>query len=408
MSSLPSSAVGANISSVAPNAPSEPGAKPSGTRAVYASSSNPSSHCPQGLCAVENNDGSAELLESHHSNFLAHKALWEKQRQGLMANITNLEERIRQYTFPKGSDIAMPDVYKIALARHGLSPLAIETSCLGETAGNQAGRETNAQSNTVAAVYTGPESIARPLPSTTESVAPKTGKSFEEMYQEAKPSYQFSNSLGNLKHHDDARSKTTASSIRSRSPQSSRSTAPSSFAQESPSAPVQEPAWTLQLPLVSKENMIKHAGHTPMARTQFGLDGPLSAIGSDLPTPIKEPGKNAVPLEPQPSTRPPSERSDSYFPLGSVDDDPELQQPLALKNEDSGNEDFMSELQWKLEDAATKSTPPAAASTAFCSDEKFASADEMGFEQLEIGPPLRFRRSLNFGTQLGGIAKPEN
>lgn len=408
MSAEPLSAVGSEFSFVAPNSPSDTGVEFIGTYTRHPSPSRYTTECPQGLCQVENNNGFAEVLESHHRHFLAHKTAWEKERKDILGRITNLEERIRQYTFPKGSDIAMPDVHKIALARHGTPPAPIQTSYLRESAGNQARLGQGARTNTVPETRTSPKSIAGPLPSITENVPPKSGKSFEELYQEAKPSYQFSNSFRNLKHHESSRSKTTASSLGSRSAQSPRSTAPSTSSQKSPTTPFQEPAWTLQLPPASKENMVKHAGHTPMARTDFGLDGTFSAIPSDMPTCATQLGQDADLLEPRASAKPPSERSDSYFPSGPADDDPELQQPLTLKNEDFGNDEFMSQLQSKLQEAATNSTPPAAASAPGGLDGQFASAEEMGFEQPEDGPPLRFKRSLNFGSQLGGANKPED
>lgn len=408
MPATPPSIASSELNFVAPSSPPDTGAELIGTHPKHPSPSRGASQCPQGLCQIEKNDGSAELLESHHRHFLAHKTAWENHRKELLGSITNLEERIRQYTFPKGSDIAMQDVHKTALARHGIPSAPIQSSFLRESAGNHARLGEGARNNIISETRTSPKSIAGPLPSIAENVPPKAGKSFEVLYQEAKPSYQFSNNFRNLKHCESTRSKTTASSLGSRSVQSPRSTAPSSSSPKSPTTPVQEPAWTLQLPSASKENMVKHAGHTPMARTDFGLDGAFSTTRSNLLTPTTQLGQDADMLGLQASAKPPSERSDSYFPTGPVDEDPELQQPLSLRNEDFGNEEFMSQLQSKLQEAATNSTPPAAASAPDDLGEQFASAEEMGFEQPEDGPPLRFKRSLNFGPQLGGINKPED
>ncbi|KAL8635759.1 MAG: hypothetical protein Q9226_009318, partial [Calogaya cf. arnoldii] len=355
MSPTPPSAVGPDFNFLAPRSPSDVGADIIGTYTPDQSPGRYTTQCPHGLCQPADTNGSVKGLESHHRHFIAHKALWEKERKNLLDKIMNLEERVRQYTFPKGSDIAMPDVHKIALERYGSIPTTIQTSCLRESAGNQPRLREPAQSNTVPETRTSPKSVAGPLATISEKV--KTGQDLEERYHEAKASYQFSNSFRNLKHRESTRSKTTASSLGSRSAQSPRSTAPSSLSQKSPPTPVLEPVWTLQLPPASKENMIKHAGHTPMARIGLGLDGAFS----DLPTPTKQLRQDAGPLEPQPSAKPPSERSDSYFPSDPVDDDSELQQPLTLKNEDTGNDEFMSQLQSKLQEAATNSSPPVAA-----------------------------------------------
>lgn len=335
--------------------------------------------CPQGLCQARVGVKLADVLEDHHRNFVAHKKQWEKERSDMLRTITKLGEQIRKYHIP------LPNVHKSVLAEYEISPASTQTSSPRECADGQARSTSGTQSITALAAPNSPKAVADPLTSVIENIPPTSGKRFDASYHEAKSTYQFSHSFRTLKLSDTAPSKTAASSLGSRSAQSPRSTAPSSFSQDSPSTPVQTPAWLDGIPQVTQENMVKHAGHTPMARTGFGLDGTFNAIGSDKPIP--ETQREQV-IEPLPSAKPPSERSDSYFPQGPADDDPELQKPLSLANEDSGRREFMSQLQSKLEEAAVNSTPPAVVEASDRLDTQFTTAEEMGIDQPKEGTPL--------------------
>ncbi|KAL8912139.1 MAG: hypothetical protein Q9172_007551 [Xanthocarpia lactea] len=333
---------------------------------------------------------SAEVLKSHHHHFLVHKALWENDRKNMLDKSAALEKRLGQDASPNGSKAASPDTHKMASANHGSY---YPTSYLRERTGNQARPGAAGRPNSLSDNRNSAQAVAGQLPSTAENVPPKSGRTtIDPLTQQ---------------HYDGIHFKSTASSSGSHSAQSGSSTAPSSLSRESPATIAREPPWTLQLPPASKANLTKHAGHTPMARTDLGLDGAGSAIGSDLSTPTAQVEQDAAPLEPPATSRPPSEHSDSYFPSGPADDDPELQQPLILKNEDSGDDEFMSQLQSKLHEASETSTPPAAVSAPGNSDEQYVTAEEMGFEQPEGEPPLRFKRALNFGSQLGTLPMRE-
>ncbi|KAL8899944.1 MAG: hypothetical protein Q9207_005934 [Kuettlingeria erythrocarpa] len=163
---------------------------------------------------------------------------------------------------------------------------------------------------------------------------------------------------------------------------------------------------------IAEENLTLHAGHTPLARIVPGLDGTTSALDSDLPTPALEPERPLY--EPRTSfTKVPSERADSYFPLpaegpdsGSAgqdantpahtQQDPELQGPLGLTNERSSDNQFLSQLDSKLTQAAKLSTPPTA-----------AQAQQIeGFDEMDPEPKLKIKKSMNFGSQLGGSFGP--
>ncbi|KAI4186655.1 MAG: hypothetical protein LQ346_005641 [Caloplaca aetnensis] len=163
---------------------------------------------------------------------------------------------------------------------------------------------------------------------------------------------------------------------------------------------------------IAEENLTLHAGHTPLARTVPGLDGTTSALDSDLPTPALEPER--PPFEPCTSfTKVPSERADSYFPLPAEEPDsgrasqnvatsahaqhdPELQGPLGLTNEPSSDNEFLSQLDSKLKQAANSPTPPMA-----------AQAQQIeGYDEIDPEPELRIKKSMNFGSQLGGSFGP--
>ncbi|KAL8761524.1 MAG: hypothetical protein Q9184_002373 [Pyrenodesmia sp. 2 TL-2023] len=164
---------------------------------------------------------------------------------------------------------------------------------------------------------------------------------------------------------------------------------------------------------MGEENLTLHAGHTPLARPVPGLDGTTSAIDSDLPTPTLE--SERPPIEPRTSfTKVPSERADSYFPLpadeldsgrasreldtpADAQQDPELQGPLGLTNERSSDNRFLSQLDSKLTQAASSSNPPAAA----------GAQQIQGFNDTDPEPKLKIKKSMNFGSQLGGSFGPQ-
>ena len=139
----------------------------------------------------------------------------------------------------------------------------------------------------------------------------------------------------------------------------------------------------------------KDAGHTPLARRSSGVSG---AASSEPCTPV-QPEMERLPLEPRSSVaKIPSERSNSYFPeVPDIDEDPELQIPLALNNDAAENKSFLDELDSKLEVAKSESLEP----TIVHDLEK----DEAAENQPEQEPRLRIKRSMNFGSQLGSSAR---
>ncbi|MCJ1286479.1 hypothetical protein MMC26_005825 [Xylographa opegraphella] len=153
----------------------------------------------------------------------------------------------------------------------------------------------------------------------------------------------------------------------------------------------------------------KDAGHTPLARgASVYSSGTSEQVTPKLPD--TEDGR----LEPRPSvavSRPPNERSDSYFPLppdtiDEADEDPTLKDPLGLQNDISADKSFLGELDHKLLQAARSHTfSPAETSQPDGPDKENKSrgggGDDKSFDQPESEPKLRIKRSMNFGSQFG-------
>ena len=187
---------------------------------------------------------------------------------------------------------------------------------------------------------------------------------------------------------------------------------------QSPS-PLQSPLLTRHSPQrldLSASNLLevnklytKDAGHTPLARgASVYSNGTSDQVTPRLPD--TEEGRS----EPRPSvavSRPPNERSDSYFPqspetIDEADEDPELTEPLGLQNDKSEDKSFLGELDDKLLQVARSKTfsPSETSESEGLNKENKSQGDDKGFDQPESEPKLRIKRSMNFGSQFG--AKP--
>ena len=138
----------------------------------------------------------------------------------------------------------------------------------------------------------------------------------------------------------------------------------------------------------------EHAGHTPLVRDPAnGTDGTSSAVSNRTATPIEIP-KEKPPVEPRPSfAKLPSERSDSYFAgiLAETLEDPAMSGPLGLgDNNTSEDKDFLDQVDSKLKEAARQVQNGSTEEADILSDPP------------ENEPRLRIKRSMNFGSQLGG------
>jgi len=146
--------------------------------------------------------------------------------------------------------------------------------------------------------------------------------------------------------------------------------------------------------------LTKNAGHTPLAQRTEST-GNSSRLASNAETPTQE-----VPRHPRASVaRPPTERSDSYFPPAPEDEDPELKDPLNLQNDGKHDKAFLDELDSKLTDAAKSTTCEVSEASSSenqdipaCAE---SSTDRPKFDQPDHEPKLRIRRSMNFGAPLG-------
>ncbi|MCJ1418699.1 hypothetical protein MMC32_005049 [Xylographa parallela] len=184
---------------------------------------------------------------------------------------------------------------------------------------------------------------------------------------------------------------------------------------QSPS-PLQSPLSTRHSPQrldLSASNILevnklftKDAGHTPLARGA----SVYSNNTSDQVTP-RLPDAEEGHFEPRPSvavSRPPNERSDSYFPpppetIDEADEDPKLKDPLGLVNDKSEDKSFLGELDHKLLQVARSSTfsPSQTSEAEGPNKENKSQGDDKSFDQPESEPKLRIKRSMNFGSQFG-------
>ena len=211
---------------------------------------------------------------------------------------------------------------------------------------------------------------------------------------------------------------------------------PSSISQTSPRS--QTPLRDLPGPK-DIDPTLKDAGHTPMARGSLSMltsmDGGASG-GDSGSTPKAE--LERPPLEPHATMREvpkqPSERQDSYFgsfvapadfsaeeedvrpQVETPDQDLPLEGPLGLTNtpDNERNKVFLGELDKKLSnvnlrgiaghyDSPTLSPTSAATSQPNTSEQKNEpqNVDGSPCEVPEPEPPLRFKKSINFGSALG-------
>ena len=138
----------------------------------------------------------------------------------------------------------------------------------------------------------------------------------------------------------------------------------------------------------------EHAGHTPrICDSKNGTDGTSSAATNRTATPI-EIEKEKPPAEQRASVaKPPSERSDSYFAgiLAETLEDPALSGPLGLGDDNtSEDKNFLDQVDSKLKEAARQVQNGSTEEPDILSDPP------------ENEPRLRIKRSMNFGSQLGG------
>ncbi|KAI4287232.1 MAG: hypothetical protein L6R35_003508 [Caloplaca aegaea] len=387
--------------------------------AIGSSPRNPSS--PQRAPKVYIHEYQRALAHLRHS-FDSERVMWNMEREGLLEKIATLETSLRPQEGSPNS--RRPVCTNLPMPTQGSSKARSSSGPQGakNTAGKSAAQSVRAFSESATYRQTNFDRLS----SVAENTAPAKSRTLfsESLEQSARgvsdPTIQ--------KHYDGITFKAaSAGSAKAKEPTPNSGTliGSSSSARESPGH--------LQLPTVHEEplskmkrgddlvdNLTKDAGHTPLARYVPGLDGTASALDSDLPTPMSE--QERPPLEPRASlAKVPSERADSYFPLpdnemdhgkgvqeldssSSCELDPELRGPLGLRNERSNDDRFLNELDSKLAHAATSPNPPTAAQVT-AGDAPCQEGEAV--DEPEPEPKLRIKRSMNFGSQLGGTFRPE-
>jgi hypothetical protein len=136
------------------------------------------------------------------------------------------------------------------------------------------------------------------------------------------------------------------------------------------------------------ENLVRDAGHTPMA--SLGTDPDTSQQSPNLDIDMEE-----NPLAPQTTLYRPAEPSDSYFP--DVEDDLALKGPLSLQNDEGKDSGFLEELDQKLLDEARKAlSGPSGSST-----RDHPGDGQENQSEREAEPQLKLKKTTNFGTAFG-------
>ncbi|KAJ5775397.1 uncharacterized protein N7511_000408 [Penicillium nucicola] len=139
------------------------------------------------------------------------------------------------------------------------------------------------------------------------------------------------------------------------------------------------------------ENLLRDAGHTPMAIIELDESRQSTKEGSPLEVPLENEENPLAPVAT--NVQQPAENKVSYFP--DVPDDPALKGPLGLINEEEHDSNFLSELDQKLLDQAKN---------IIGSSVESADPNESDTEQTEQNgsePTIKFKKSTNFGTAFG-------
>ncbi|CEJ60277.1 hypothetical protein PMG11_08857 [Penicillium brasilianum] len=143
------------------------------------------------------------------------------------------------------------------------------------------------------------------------------------------------------------------------------------------------------------ENLVRDAGHTPMAIIELDVSQRTTQDASPIEMPPCQ--EEEAPLAPMVThVHQPTEHAESYFP--DVADDPALKGPLGLTNDEEHDSSFLNELDSRLLDQAKRIL-----STSTISDGPDADddGDAEAPNQGEPEPEIKFKKSTNFGTAFG-------
>ncbi|CAI7603403.1 unnamed protein product [Penicillium glandicola] len=141
------------------------------------------------------------------------------------------------------------------------------------------------------------------------------------------------------------------------------------------------------------ENLLRHAGHTPMAI----IDADDSRRSTQEGSPIEVTSQiEDAPLAPVAmKAHQPAENHISYFP--DVPDDPALTGPLGLINDEEHDSNFLNELDQKLLHQAKNIL----GSSVESADPNETDSESELPRQGDKEPGIKFKNSTNFGTAFG-------
>lgn len=350
--------------------------------------------------------------ESHDEE----RKLWHLERQELHTKIFDLEATIRQLQQKSTKQPNLPnDFHKPAQTASGDYTSNKGSDSISESTGDEFWRGAGGKSDSIptrtfsdASDYSSTKADDRHLPSISEDevAAPVVSSSAgisRVVSNENKPRYRRS-SVDEAQLHKNLdgisfKPSTSAPFVfkKTTSPQSS---SPSRSPTSGPASPPKPHDLPPSNNLIVEDPYTKNAGHTPLAR-----GGSVYSDHSSANLTPRLPETNGQ-FEPRPSvavSRPPNERSDSYFPPPpeSIDEDPELKGPLTLPNEASEDKSFLTELDSRLLHAARSHafSPAEASGPSRGRDEE----GDKSFDQPEPEPKLRIKRSMNFGSAFGSL-----
>jgi len=148
------------------------------------------------------------------------------------------------------------------------------------------------------------------------------------------------------------------------------------------------------------ENLLRDAGHTPMAIIDVDDSQRESQRSTKEGSPLEVVDQTEeAPLAPvATNVNQPSENKVSYFPdLPDLPDDPALKGPLGLTNDEEHDNEFLNELDQKLLDQAKNIL----GSSVLSADPNESDPETEFPNQGDKEPEIKFRKSTNFGTAFG-------
>ncbi|KAL9579958.1 MAG: hypothetical protein Q9203_006499 [Teloschistes exilis] len=373
------------------------------------------------------------VMEDQYRAFDAERARWNTERAGLLGKVAALEDALSQQSIPPYHQVATQKFYA--------EPF--KTAHPHETSGKQVWQRIGSQSTAKPSRTHSEPSTYAPAAGTrlstiSDNTSPsKRRKDFVESFERSRLAHK--PSIVGLDNIDGIILKTTSTTSPSQEGHNSESSSfpkPDSNSNANPSSSttlreeLRQPLQHLTLHPVEETqetNLTRDAGHTPLPPTNYTLHGTAdddSPINSASASPSQAAAEQEnPPLEPQTTIvrRRPLERSDSYFPRTSPpeeessNEDPELQQPLSLQHSVFDDKLFLTQVDNKLlqakQSAALKTSQKNITSRRRSGggggDDHGGSNGEDDEneppEHPEPDPPIVFKKSLNFGSQLGRL-----